>query len=47
MCIRDRVYAAYSFDGVFYIFSVLCIVPAIVLALWGARTGGKSLEDIA
>lgn len=41
------VYAAYSFDGVFYIFSVLCIVPAIVLALWGARTGGKSLEDIA
>ncbi len=41
------VYAAYSFDGVFYIFSVLCIVPAIILALWGARTGGKSLEDIA
>lgn len=41
------VYAAYSFDGVFYIFSALCVVPAIVLALWGARTGGKSLEDIA
>lgn len=41
------VYAAYSFDGVFYIFSALCIVPAIILALWGARTGGKSLEDIA
>lgn len=41
------VYAAYSFDGVFYIFSALCIMPAIVLALWGARTGGKSLEDIA
>ncbi len=41
------VYAAYSFDGVFYIFSALCIVPAFVLAVWGARTGGKSLEDIA
>ena len=41
------VYAAYSFDGVFYIFSALCVVPAIILALWGARTGGKSLEDIA
>ncbi|OXS27876.1 MAG: MFS transporter [Desulfovibrio sp. MES5] len=41
------VYAAYSFDGVFYIFSALCVVPAIVLALWGAPTGGKSLEDIA
>lgn len=41
------VYAAYSFDGVFYIFSALCVVPAIVLAIWGARTGGKSLEDIA
>ena len=41
------IYAAYSFDGVFYIFSALCVVPAVVLALWGARTGGKSLEDIA
>lgn len=41
------IYAAYSFDGVFYIFSALCVVPALVLALWGARTGGKSLEDIA
>ena len=41
------VYAAYSFDGVFYIFSMLCIIPAIVVGVWGARTGGKSLEDIA
>ena len=41
------VYAAYSFDGVFYIFSILCIIPAIVVGVWGARTGGKSLEDIA
>ena len=41
------VYAAWSFDGVFYIFSLLCVVPAVVIGLWGQRTGGKSLEDIA
>ncbi len=41
------VYAAWSFDGVFYIFSLLCVIPAVVVALWGQRTGGKSLEDIA
>ena len=43
MCIRDR----YSFDGVFWIFSFLCFVPAVVIAIWGQRTGGKSLEEIA
>lgn len=41
------VYAAYSFDGVFYIFTALCIAAALILGIWGARTGGKSLEDIA
>lgn len=41
------VYAAWSFSGVFYIFSFLCIIPAIVIAFFGQRTGGKSLEDIA
>ena len=40
-------YAAYSFDGVFWIFSFLCFVPAVVIAIWGQRTGGKSLEEIA
>jgi len=40
------VYAAYSFDGVYYILSALCVASALVLGLWGARTGGKSLEDI-
>lgn len=41
------VYAAWSFDGVFYIFSVLCIVPAVIVLFWGQSTGGKSLEEIA
>jgi putative MFS transporter len=41
------VYAAYSFDGVFYIFTALCVAAALILGIWGARTGGKSLEDIA
>ena len=41
------VYAAYSFDGVFYIFTALCIAAALILGIWGARTGGKSLEEIA
>lgn len=40
-------YAAYSFDGVFWLFSFLCFVPAVVIAIWGQRTGGKSLEEIA
>lgn len=40
------VYAAYSFDGVYYILSALCVASALVLGIWGARTGGKSLEDI-
>ena len=25
----------------------LCFVPAVVIAIWGQRTGGKSLEEIA
>ncbi len=41
------VYAAWGFQGVFYIFSFLCIAPAIVIGIWGQRTGGKSLEEIA
>lgn len=41
------VFAAYSFDGLFYIISALCIVPAFIVFTKGQRTGGKSLEDIA
>lgn len=40
-------FVAYSFDGVFYIISVMCVIPAVVIGLWGKRTGGKSLEEIA
>lgn len=40
-------FAAYNFDGVFYIISVMCVIPAVVVGLWGQRTGGKSLEEIA
>lgn len=40
-------FAAYSFDGVFYIISVMCVIPAVVIGIWGRRTGGKSLEEIA
>jgi putative MFS transporter len=40
------IYAAYSFSGVFNAFAFLMIVPMIVVAIWGMRTGGKSLESI-
>ena len=40
-------FAAYNFGGVFYIISVMCVIPAVVVGLWGQRTGGKSLEEIA
>ncbi|MBI5518897.1 MAG: MFS transporter [Desulfovibrio sp.] len=40
------VYASYSFNGVFNTFAMLMILPVFVIAIWGMRTGGKSLESI-
>lgn len=40
------IFARYSFEGVFNAFGVMMIAPMAALALWGMRTGGKSLEDI-
>jgi putative MFS transporter len=40
------VFAKYSFVGVFNAFAAMAILPMIVIALWGMRTGGKSLESI-
>ncbi|OIN99871.1 MAG: MFS transporter [Desulfovibrionaceae bacterium CG1_02_65_16] len=40
------IFATYSFTGVFNAFGVMMILPMIVIAVWGMRTGGKSLESI-
>jgi len=40
------VFATYSFVGVFNAFAAMAILPMIVIAFWGMRTGGKSLESI-
>lgn len=40
------IFAAYGFSGVFYAFGLMMCLPMIVIAIWGMRTGGKSLESI-
>ena len=41
------VVAAYGFSGMCGLNAALLILPAIVVAIWGVRTGGKSLEEIS
>jgi MFS transporter, putative metabolite:H+ symporter len=40
------IFAAYSFTGVFNAFALMMILPMLVIAVWGMRTGGRSLESI-
>ena len=40
------IFAKYSFAGVFNVFGFILILPMIAVAIWGARTGGKALEEI-
>lgn len=40
------IFAKYSFAGVFNVYGAMMILPMIAVGLWGARTSGKSLEDI-
>jgi len=44
--IIPMIFAAYSFSGVFNAFGLMMILPMVVIATWGMRTGGKSLESI-
>lgn len=39
-------YAGYGFDGVFRAFFLLCVIPAVFMAFFAKRTGGKPLEEI-
>ena len=40
------IHASYGFAGIFTSVAVLFFLPVIPLLIWGARTGGRSLEDI-
>lgn len=41
------IFAGYGFVGVYGAVALSCIVPLVVVMLWGMRTGGKSLEEIS
>ncbi|AFM42287.1 sugar phosphate permease [Desulfosporosinus acidiphilus SJ4] len=41
------IFAQYKFVGIYSIVAIMILVPAGILAIWGARTGGKSLEEIS
>lgn len=40
------VFAQYQFTGVYNMVAIMVCLPIAILLLWGARTGGKSLEEI-
>ncbi len=40
------IHAGYGFAGIFTTVAFLFFLPVIPLLIWGARTGGRSLEDI-
>ena len=39
-------YAAFGFSGIFNTFFLLCIIPAVFIALFAKRTAGRPLEEI-
>ncbi|MBP2641004.1 MAG: major facilitator superfamily 1 [Firmicutes bacterium] len=41
------VFAGYGFFGVYGLVASLCVLPLLVVLVWGIRTGGKSLEEIS
>lgn len=40
-------FVQYKFAGVYTAVAIMLLIPAVVLLIWGMRTGGKSLEEIS
>ena len=41
------IFAQYKFVGMYNLVAIMFLLPTGILAIWGARTGGKSLEEIS